>query len=298
MYRSLVSMPSSHLAAGGPHTNTLSNRVKNGKDRGFPGRVEDLEVDPGWGVGCPAVESSQFCAGHPRSDIPVRPGQTGFAGSTWSAGSSQVGRVNPGRSRGSVGLSRVGRVNPGCRVNPGLPGSSRVGRVIPGCSGEPGLAGSSRVGRVIPAQSGMTQPLVHPGSAWVDPGRAGVPGRVVPVAGSSRVWSGLSRVGRVIPRQPGPFQCSLNPAHPGHSTRPGSTRKPPVRPIFFSTVATCKYFTRTDNVPDRFSLTCWRVVNARGCFLLLRPHREEALTVVSPFSARIVRRNRKRKLVL
>ena len=175
MYRSLVSMPSSHLAAGGPHTNTLSNRVKNGKDRGFPGRVEDLEVDPGWGVGCPAVESSQFCAGHPRSDIPVRPGQTGFAGSTWSAGSSQVGRVNPGRSRGSVGLSRVGRVNPGCRVNPGLPGSSRVGRVIPGCSGEPGLAGSSRVGRVIPAQSGMTQPLVHPGSAWVDPGRAGVP---------------------------------------------------------------------------------------------------------------------------
>ena len=159
------------------------------------------------------------------------------------------------------------------------------------------MAGSSRVGRVIPAHSGMTQPLVHPGSAWVDPGRAGVPGRVVPVAGSSRVWSGLSRVGRVIPRQPGPFQCSLNPAHPGHSTRPGSTRKPPVRPIFFSTVATCKYFTRTDNVPDRFSLTCWRVVNARGCFLLLRPHREEALTVVSPFSARIVRRNRKRKLV-
>ena len=195
-------------------------------------------VDPGWGVGCPAVESSQFCTGHAGSTgstrvcrvdpvrriIPGRAGQPGSGGLTRpQSGMNQPlvhpgsAWVDPGRAGdpgwvglsrspghpgfglvypGLVGLSRGGRVNPGCRVNPGLLGSSRVGRVIPSCSGEPGLAGSSRVGRVIPAQSGMTQPLVHPGSAWVDPGRAGDPG-----------WVGLSR----------------SPGHPGFGlVYPGS----------------------------------------------------------------------------
>ena len=129
--------PSSHLAAGGPHTNTLSNRVKNGKDRGFPGRVEDLEVDPGWGVGCPAVESSQFCAGHPRSDF-RHPDSTG---------SNRVCRVNlvrriiPGRAGQPGSVSRVGRVIPGRAGQPGLPGQPGITWVIPGRSGYPELFG-------------------------------------------------------------------------------------------------------------------------------------------------------------
>ena len=123
---------------------------------------------------------------------PGRAGDPGSVGLSRLPGHPGFGLVYPGL----VGLSRGGRVNPGCRVNPGLPGSTRVGRVIPSCSGDPGLAGSSRVGRVIPAQSGMTQPLVHPGSAWVDPGRAGDPG-----------WVGLSR----------------SPGHPGFGlVYPGS----------------------------------------------------------------------------
>ena len=77
-------------------------------------------VDPGWGVGCPAVESSQFCAGHP--------------GST---GSTRVWVIPEG-----TGLSWFGR------VNPVRPGSDRVGRVIPA------QPGSTQIGRVNPSPLG------------------------------------------------------------------------------------------------------------------------------------------------
>ena len=86
------------------------------------------------------------------------------------------------------------------RVNPVRPGSNRVGRVIPG------QHGSTRVERV-------TSPG---GAAAGHPERAGRSGHPTPY------------------RQPGFFQCSLNPAHPGQPDQPGSTRKTPVRPIFFT----------------------------------------------------------------
>ena len=86
------------------------------------------------------------------------------------------------------------------RVNPVRPGSNRVGRVIPG------QHGSTRVERV-------TSPG---GAAAGHPERAGRSGHPTPY------------------RQPGFFQCSLNPAHPGQPDQPGSTRKNPVRPIFFT----------------------------------------------------------------
>ena len=136
-------------------------------------------VDPVWGVGCPAVESSQFCAGHP----------------------------------GSTGSTRV------CRVDP-------IRRIIPGRAGQPGSGGLSW------PQSGMNQPLVHPGSAWVDPGWVGDPGST----GLSRS-PGQPGFGLVYPEPVGSSHANpvffsvhltrptrVNPTNPG---QPGKTRSDP-----------------------------------------------------------------------
>ena len=90
--------------------------------------------------------------------------------------------------------------------------------------GYPGLVGLTRFG---PGQTGLV------GLSRLNPGqpRSG---------GSTRVRWVISRAGRVIPRQPGFFQCSLKTRHTrvephGQSApEPGSTRKNPVRPNFFT----------------------------------------------------------------
>ena len=79
--------------------------------------------------------------------------------------------------------------------------------------GQTGLVGSSRVNTGQPGLSGS-----RPGRRW-----GGHPERAQPRSGHPTPY-----------RQPGFFQCSLNPAHPGQPDQPGSTRKTPVRPIFFT----------------------------------------------------------------
>ena len=101
---------------------------------------------------CPAVESSQFCAGHPGSA--VRPGQPGGL---------------PGR--------------PGPQDRPRSGGSTRVERVIPGPLGHPEPVGSSHTNRGfsvftfnpahIARRASATQPGVRNPT---DPGQPGKPG--------------------------------------------------------------------------------------------------------------------------
>ena len=106
-------------------------------------------------MGCPAVESSQFCAGHPE---PV------------------------GSTRGLVGLSRVNPGQPGLSRSFRIAGSSRAGRVIPRQPGffQCSLNPAHRRGR----QSVGTNRQPHCRGLWA-PSRAHLARRATPASGSA-----------------------------------------------------------------------------------------------------------------
>ena len=105
-------------------------------------------------MGCPAVESSQFCAGHPE---PV------------------------GSTRGLVGLSRVNPGQPGLSRSFRIAGSSRAGRVIPSQPGffQCSLNPAHRRGR----QSVGTNRQPHCHGLWA-PSRAHLARRATPASGT------------------------------------------------------------------------------------------------------------------
>ena len=146
---------------------------------------------------CPAVESSQFCAGHPGSSGSTR----GFAGSTRS------------HARGPQDRPRSG-------------GSTRVERVIPGPLGHPEPVGSSHTNRGFSVFTFNPAHVARRVRNPTDPGQPGKTRSDTVAIKLSRGQAGHVFHGRLL-RGPSPKPQAKIPTPPNRCT---SSRQVEVRP--------------------------------------------------------------------